>query len=146
MSEDGEIREQPGRAPVGVDEFSRWLGLRWEAPDRIRMTVRPDHLNVAGMLAGPVSFALIDYCMGSALWVHTREDEHIATLNIAINYIQTAREGDIVCSAELDRRNDRNAVLRSEVRREDGALMCTALGSFSIFPPRGRRRASGPVI
>ncbi len=74
--------------------------------------------------------------MGSTLWAQTTEQERIATINIAINYLQTATEGEIVCRTTLDRRNRTIAVLRSEVRHEDGRLLVTAIGSYSIFPPR----------
>ena len=40
---------------------------------------------------------MVDYCMGSTLWAQTTEHERIATINISINYIQTATEGEIVC-------------------------------------------------
>jgi uncharacterized protein (TIGR00369 family) len=118
----------------GVDPLTRWLGVRWEDYHRVRLTVRPELLNPAGLLAGPVTYALVDYSMGSALWRERSAGERIATINIAINYVQTAREGDVICRSTLDRRNDRVAVLRSEVRHEDGRLIATAVGSFSIFP------------
>ena len=40
----------------------------------------------------------------------------------------------MICDSTLDRRNDRVAVLRSEVSDENGRLLATAIGSFSIFP------------
>jgi uncharacterized protein (TIGR00369 family) len=129
-----------------IDGLSRYLDFRWEAADRVRLTIRDELINPAGLLSGPVAYALVDYCMGSTLWVQRAAGERIATINIAINYIQTATEGDIVCSAELDRRNDRVAVLHSEVRHADGRLLATAIGSFSIFPKRrlaGRERSQG---
>jgi acyl-coenzyme A thioesterase PaaI-like protein len=52
---------------------------------------------------------------------------------ISINYVQTATEGEIVCTTKLDRRNRKLAVLRSEVHHEDGRLLATAIGSFTIF-------------
>ena len=130
-----------------IDGLSSYLGFRWEAADRVRLTIRDELINPAGLLSGPVAYALVDYCMGSTLWMQRAEGERIATINIAINYIQTATEGDIVCTAELDRRNDRVAVLQSEVRHADGRLLATAIGSFSIFPKRrlaGRERPQGP--
>jgi len=118
----------------GIDGLTRWLGLRWESPNRVRLTVRPELINAAGLLSGPVAFAMIDYSMGSALWVERQSGERIATINISINYLRTAREGDVVCESFVDRRNDRVAVLRSEVADENGRLLATAIGSFSIFP------------
>ena len=117
-----------------IDGLTRWLGLRWESPTRVRLTVRPELINPAGLLSGPVAYAMIDYCMGSALWVHRERDERIATISISINYLRTAREGEVICESTMDRRNDRNAVLRSEVADERGRLLATAIGSFSIFP------------
>jgi acyl-coenzyme A thioesterase PaaI-like protein len=82
---------------------------------------------------------MVDYCMGSTLWAQTTDEERIATISISINYIQTATEGELVCHTVLDRRNRTNAVMRSEVRHEDGRLLVTAIGSYTIFP----RRRSG---
>lgn len=118
----------------GIDGLTRWLGLRWENYDRVRLSVRPELINPAGLLSGPVVYAMVDYAMGSALWRERESGERIATIGISINYLRTAREGDVICTSTLDRRNDRVAVLRSEVRDEAGALLATAIGSFSIFP------------
>ena len=79
---------------------------------------------------------MVDYCMGSTLWKQTSEDEGIATISISINYVQTATEGEIVCTTQLDRRNRTTAVMRSEVRHEDGRLLATAIGSYTIFARR----------
>jgi acyl-coenzyme A thioesterase PaaI-like protein len=80
--------------------------------------------------------------MGSTLWKQTSDDEGIATLSISINYVQSATEGEIVCTTKLDRRNRTNAVLSSEVRHEDGRLLATAIGSYSIFD-RSKRGGVG---
>jgi uncharacterized protein (TIGR00369 family) len=131
----------------GIDGLTRWLGLRWEAPDRVRLTIRPELINPAGLLAGPVAYAMVDYSMGSVLWQARQRGERIATIGISINYVQTARDGDVVCTSTLDRRNDRVAVLQSEVRHGDGRLLATAIGSFAIFPKaRLGRHDRGPAV
>jgi len=126
---------------MAIDGVSRFMGLRWDDHRTTRMEIRPDLMNAAGFLAGVSTYAMIDYTMGSALWRETGEEEGIATLNIAINYIQTALEGELVCTAEVDRRNRGSAVLRSEVRHADGRLIATAVGSYVIF----RRRDPKPA-
>ncbi len=134
-------KERAGESgPRGIDGVSGFMGMRWDSADTVRLTIRPELINAAGLLSGVVTYALVDYCMGSTLWPHTSAEEAIATLNISINYIQTATEGEIVCTTELDRRNRTNAVLRSEVRHEDGRLLVTAIGSYAIFPARKRPR------
>lgn len=122
----------------GIDGVSGFMGIRWDSADTARLEIRPELINAGGLLSGVVTYALIDYCMGSTLWVQTTEEEHIATINIAINYIQTAVQGEIVCKCTLDRRNRSNAVMRGEVRHEDGRLLVTAVGSYAIFPARKR--------
>jgi uncharacterized protein (TIGR00369 family) len=121
-------------AAEGLDGISDWIGLRWESPDRLRITIRDELINPAGLLSGAVTYAMVDYCMGSALWQQRNGEERIATIGISINYVQTARSGDVICAADVDRRNDRVAVLRSEVRHEDGRLLASAIGSYAIFP------------
>ncbi|MEZ5060995.1 MAG: PaaI family thioesterase [Solirubrobacterales bacterium] len=131
----------------GIDGLSRWLGIRWESPERVRLTIRDELINPAGLLAGPVAFAMIDYSMGSALWGQRESGERIATISISINYVQTAREGDVLCTSTIDRRNDRIAVLSSRVEHEDGRLLATAIGSFAIFPAeRLGRHERGPTV
>jgi uncharacterized protein (TIGR00369 family) len=120
----------------GIDGVSRFFGIRWEDANTSRLTIRPELINAGGLLSGVATYALVDYTMGSALWKETTEDEAIATINISINYVRTAVEGEAVCSTVVDRRNRTTAVLRSEVRHAGGDLLATAIGTYSIFPRR----------
>jgi uncharacterized protein (TIGR00369 family) len=129
----------------GIDGVSRFMGIRWDDHKTTRVQIRPELMNGAGMLAGVATYAMIDYTMGSALWRETADDEGIATLNIAINYVQTALDGELICTAEVDRRNRWSAVLHSEVRHEDGRLIATAIGSYVIFPRRARPPLAAPA-
>jgi uncharacterized protein (TIGR00369 family) len=126
------------RSIGSIDGVSGFMGIRWDDANTGRLSIRPELMNAGGILSGVVTYALVDYVMGSTLWAETSDDESIATINIAINYVQTATEGEIVCKTMLDRRNRTNAVMRSEVHHEDGRLMATAVGSYAIFPRRDR--------
>jgi uncharacterized protein (TIGR00369 family) len=128
--------QRPAARESGIDGVSRFMGLRWESADTVHMEVRPDLINAGGLLSGAATYALVDYCMGSTLWKETAEDEAIATVNISINYVATATRGEVTCHTRLDRRNRRLAVLRSEVMADDGRLLATAIGSYTIFPRR----------
>jgi uncharacterized protein (TIGR00369 family) len=114
------------------------MGMRWDDPQTVRLQIRPELINAGGLLSGVVTYALVDYCMGSTLWAQTTAQERIATISIAINYIQTAVDGEIVCRSQLDRRNRTTGVMRSEVHHEDGRLLVTAIGSYTIFQKRSR--------
>ncbi|MEA2331186.1 MAG: hypothetical protein QOH58_1324 [Thermoleophilaceae bacterium] len=108
--------------------------MQWDSPDTVRLEIRPELINAGGLLSGVATYALVDYCMGSTLSRETTPDEAIATVSISINYVATATEGEIVCHTTLDRRNRRLATMRSEVSTGDGRLLCTAIGSYTIFP------------
>jgi uncharacterized protein (TIGR00369 family) len=131
--------------PQALDGVTSFMGLRWDDPQTVRLRIRPDLINRGGLLSGVVTYALVDYCMGSTLWAQTTEEERIATINISINYLQTATEGEIVCTTVLDRRNRTIGIMRSEVRHEDGRLLVTATGSYSIFPARKRPAGAPPA-
>jgi uncharacterized protein (TIGR00369 family) len=119
-----------------IDGVSGFLGMRWESAEEVRMTIRPDLVNPAGLLSGAATYAMVDYSMGSTLWAQVSDEERVATINIAINYIESATEGEVTCRTRLDRRNRWVAVLRSEVHHDDGRLLATAVGSFAIVPKR----------
>jgi uncharacterized protein (TIGR00369 family) len=157
MSEDPQDTEQPGEAesrpgvpprsteggrhggPRSLDGITSFIGMRWENAETVRLTIRPELINRGGLLSGVVTYALVDYCMGSTLWAQTSREERIATISISINYIQTATEGEVICRTELDRRNRTIGILKSTVEAEDGRLLCTAIGSYSIrIPPELR--------
>ena len=131
---------RPAAGPSSLDGVTTFMGMRWDDPQTVRLTIRPELMNNGGLLSGVVTYALVDYCMGSTLWAQTAREERIATIGISINYIQTATEGEIVCRTELDRRNRTVGILKSEVRHEDGRLLVTAVGSYSIRVPRELRR------
>jgi uncharacterized protein (TIGR00369 family) len=144
---DGGVTEESAQRRIGgIDGITRFMGLRWDDPQTVRLTIRPELINAGGLLSGVATYALVDYCMGSTLWAQTTREERIATISIAVNYVQTATEGEIVCRTTLDRRNKRTAVMRSEVTHEDGRLLVTAIGSYTIFPPRaGEARPAAPA-
>jgi acyl-coenzyme A thioesterase PaaI-like protein len=127
-----------------LDGVTGFMGLRWDDPQTVRLTIRPDLINRGGLLSGVATYAMVDYSMGSTLWAQTTREERIATIGISINYIQTAVEGDVICKSTLDRRNRTIGILSSEVRHEDGRLLVTAIGSYSIFA--AKKLMLGPVM
>jgi uncharacterized protein (TIGR00369 family) len=122
-----------------LDGVSRFMGLRWEDAQTVRLTIRPELINRGGLLSGVATYAMVDYCMGSTLWAQTSREERIATISISINYIQTATEGEVVCRTELDRRNRTVGIMKSSIHDEAGRLLVTAVGIYSIRVPRELR-------
>jgi acyl-coenzyme A thioesterase PaaI-like protein len=126
----------PAEGPRSLDGVTSFMGLRWDDPQTVRLDIRPELINRGGLLSGVVTYAMVDYCMGSTLWAQTTPDERIATISISINYIQTATEGEIVCRTVLDRRNRTVGILKSTIHSEDERMLVTAIGIYSIFPAK----------
>src|SRR5271163_3423280 len=138
----------PPGGPRSLDGITSFIGMRWDDPQTVRLRIRPELINRGGLLSGVATYAMVDYCMGSTLWAQTTREERIATISIAVNYIQTATEGEVVCRTELDRRNRTIGVMKSAVHAEDGRLLVTAVGCYSIFkqrPHAGSRAGSAPA-
>ena len=122
--------------PLNADDLTKWFGVHWDDAHTLRLTIRPDLLNPVGFLSGVAAFTLVDYSMASTLIEHLSATERCATLNVSINYLRTAREGDVVCTSAVDRRTRSAAALRSEVVHEGGDVLATAVGTYAIFPSR----------
>ena len=122
--------------PHNADDLTKWFGVHWDDAQTLRLTIRPDLLNPVGFLSGVAAFTLVDYSMASALIEHMTPEERCATINISINYLRTAREGDVICTTTLDRRGKTNATMRSEVVHENGDVLATAIGTYAVFPAR----------
>ncbi len=135
---DGRGAGESGGSSRSLDGITAFMGLRWDDARTVRLAIRPELINRGGLLSGVATYAMVDYCMGSTLWAETTREERIATISISINYIQTATEGEIVCRSELDRRNRHIGIMKSTIHAEDGRLLVTAVGSYSIFTRRPR--------
>jgi uncharacterized protein (TIGR00369 family) len=128
------------RGPRDGDEFAEHLGLRWGEPGELRLTIRAGLVNNVGLLLGPVGFALVDYGMSAIVWDTLADDESTATISVAINFLGSASDGDVVCRSRIDRRGRQVAHTSAEVAHEDGRVLVTAIAGFAIRPaPRARR-------
>jgi acyl-CoA thioesterase len=133
------------RGPTDGDPYADFLGLRFSTPGTTTLEIRPELVNGVGKLLGPVVFALADYTMAALLWSQLAEGELCATVNVAINFVDSADAGTVVCTARVDRRTRRAAALACDLRHADGRLLATAIGSFAIILPRTPSGPSRPA-
>jgi uncharacterized protein (TIGR00369 family) len=125
-SRDGELH------PSEQEQFARYLGLRITAPGEVRLLLRPEHINRAGMLLGPIGFALVDYAMGDLAYGVCPPGRKALTSNVTVHFLEGADRGEVVATAEILRHGQRLLTLSSEVRDERDRLLMTALGQFAL--------------
>ena len=137
-SDDG-AEEPRGRGLGALDGVTGFMGMRWEDPQTVRLQIRPELINAGGLLSGVVTYALVDYCMGSTLWAQTsdagahRDDQHLDQL-----HPDGDRGRDRLHARSWTGATAPAAVMKAAVHAEDGRLLVTAIGSYSIFPRRKR--------
>lgn len=117
------------------DGFMRALGIEvlelGRGTARLRMEVRPDHLNFNGTCHGGAVFALAD----SAFGVSSNSYGILAAgIDAHITYNAAPREGDrlIAVSREVSRTR-KIAVYRIEVEAEQAGLVATFTGTVYIL-------------
>lgn len=107
----------------------------------MRMTVRPEMLNGAGVVHGAVVFALADTCSGAAAWTH----RHGALAQHAqINWLRSATAGDVLtATGEEVALAGRSGTYDISVTNQDGDLIAVFRGTSrarSVATP-GRTRS-----
>jgi acyl-CoA thioesterase len=120
--------------------FADLIGLRLTSSGEGRsiteVTVVDELFNPQQVVHGAVAYALADTGMGAALYSLTEPGELIATIEITIHYLAPVRGGELACATRVVNKGRRVATLESEIRVGD-AIVAKALGSYSIFTPRG---------
>ncbi|MCL7462375.1 PaaI family thioesterase [Pseudomonas sp. NW5] len=113
--------------------FSDLLGcelLRVEQGEaEVRLHLRPELRNRAGMLHGGVIFSLVDVAMGFACSSAHGFDRQSVTLECKINYLRAIGEGAVLCLARVVHHGSRTLVVEAEVRQGE-VLAARAQGTF----------------
>jgi uncharacterized protein (TIGR00369 family) len=134
MSE-GSMREMVGRYFETQVEFARHVGIR---VDEVRAgastcSIEMDgavHRNGLGVVHGGVHATLIDTAMAvSVASLGLRG----ATTQMNVHFVGAARDGRLVCSAEVVHRTGKTATAEARVHDASGELLALATASFRIF-------------
>ncbi|UVI30860.1 PaaI family thioesterase [Paenibacillus spongiae] len=97
----------------------------------IRLKLRPEHLNLLGIVHGGVLASLMDNAMGLVVMIGSPDDKTV-TANMNIQYLKSANSGTLSCEARLVHRSRRSFTLQSSIYGEDGDLLAWGSGSFRL--------------
>jgi uncharacterized protein (TIGR00369 family) len=132
--------------PSENEQFALYLGLRITAPGEVRLRLRPEHINRAGMLLGPIGFALVDYAMGDLAYALCPPGRKALTSNVTVHFMEGAERGEVTATAQVLRPGHRLVTLSSEVRDEQGRLLMSALGQFALSPAERPPTENKPIL
>jgi acyl-CoA thioesterase len=95
------------------------------------MEIKPLHMNPYGVVHGGLLYTLVDYAMGGALTSDLPAGQRCTTLEIKMNYLAPASDGDVRAEAWVVSKGGRVAVLQADVTVGETKL-AVATGTFYI--------------
>ncbi len=114
--------------------FAELLGIRpGESADGVGtafMTVADRHRQRAGVVQGGILVALADYAFFRACRSTLREGEHAVTIELKLNFIAPARDGELTARSSIKSRGGRIIVGDMEITGADGQLIATGIGTY----------------
>lgn len=116
---------------------------REEGQVAFELLVQERHLRTLGIVHGGVTAALLDSALGFAAGTTAPPGHHVVTMQLNINYIRPAWDGErLIASGEVRHAGRQTAVARGEIRTAAGVLVASASGTFMYLPlPEGKTSA-----
>ncbi len=116
--------------------------LGWELLDfdaaagrvRIGFATRPDFLNPAGFVQGGIQTAMLDDCMGPAVWVMTSGTLYTATIDINVAFLNPARPGRLIGEGHVVQLGRTVAFVEARLMDEAGTMLARATASARLVP------------
>ena len=118
------------------------VGFRVLALERGRLdaelTIRPELLAPNGYLHAATVIALADTASGFGCLAHLPDDRHnFTTIELKCNFLATAREGTIACTARAAHLGRATQVWDATVtRKSDGTTLALFRCTQMVLPPR----------
>ena len=115
--------------------FARLLGF--ELVDlstneaKIRLQMRDELRQPYGVLHGGATASLIDTAMAFAVRTCVPKDVQTTTIDLTVHYLRPHSQGEVVCTAKVERAGKRILTVSAEVYNEAGKLVATALSTYT---------------
>ena len=126
---------------AGINEspFARLLemrpGLSQGGQGSAFMTIKEMHLQNGGAVQGGIIVALADYAFHRAVQSSVQPGQAAVTVELKMNFIAPAREGELTATANIISRGQRLVVGEMEVTDQDKTLIARGLGTYTLVGP-----------
>ena len=129
------MTQQATPPPADQDgPFAALLGIRpGESADGVGtafMTVADKHRQRAGAVQGGILVALADYAFFRACRSVLKEGEHAVTIELKLNFIAPAIDGELTARSSIKSRGGRIIVGDMEITGPDDRLIATGVGTY----------------
>ena len=119
-----------------ADPFAKFLGIRVlessEGKGKAVMPVREDFLQQAGVVQGGLVATLADHVLYLAVRSLLSPEETSVTVELKVNFISPARDGDLIGRSHVVSRGNRIVVGDMEVTDHRGTLIARGMGTCLV--------------
>jgi acyl-CoA thioesterase len=119
-----------------ADPFAKFLGIRVlessEGKGKAVMPVREDFLQQAGVVQGGLVATLADHVLYLAVRSLLSPEETSVTVELKVNFISPARDGDLIGQSHVVSRGNRIVVGDMEVTDHRGTLIARGMGTCLV--------------
>ncbi len=123
-----------------AENFAQLLGIRaLESVDGVGRSVMPvqkKHLQLAGVVQGGIIVALADHALHLAVSSTLSQDEFSVTVELKVNFIAPASDGELTAEGRVVSRGNRIVVGEMDVTDAQGAMVAKGMGTCMV---RARR-------
>jgi uncharacterized protein (TIGR00369 family) len=99
---------------------------------RVSFKARPEFANRNGIVQGGFLSAMLDSACAVALLVQLDEGLTLVTKSIEINFVSPAPLGDLLATARVVARGERDAQVEAELKTPDGVVVANAKAKLRI--------------
>ncbi|PKB78900.1 MAG: hypothetical protein BZY88_16060 [SAR202 cluster bacterium Io17-Chloro-G9] len=135
MAPDPSSDAEASRSP-----FAQLLDIRaGESKDGVGkafMKIQDKHRQTAGYVQGGIIVTLADFAFARAVHSVSEPGQPTVTLEIKMNFISPAKDGELTATAKIISKGGRIVVGEIDVTGEDEALIARGLGTFMLLRPR----------
>ncbi len=129
--------EQKSKAAKAIEDvpYARLLGF--ELVDlsantaKLKLAMRDELRQPYGVLHGGATASLIDTAMAFAVRTCVADNVETTTIDLTVHYLRPHSEGEVVCTAKVERAGKRILTVSAEVHNEAGKLVATALSTYT---------------
>jgi uncharacterized protein (TIGR00369 family) len=129
--------EQKSKAAKAIKDvpYARLLGF--ELVDlsantaKLKLAMRDELRQPYGVLHGGATASLIDTAMAFAVRTCVADNVETTTIDLTVHYLRPHSEGEVICTAKVERAGKRILTVSAEVHNEAGKLVATALSTYT---------------
>lgn len=128
-------QRQKAETSLNNQPFARMIGMHLvdlrPGEAVIKIDMRDDLRQPAGLLHGGVTAALIDTAMAYAVITRLAEGERASTVDLTVHYLRPHTEGIFTCTAKVVRAGKRIFTVSADVVNEQEKLIATSISTYT---------------